>query len=141
MAELASDIAAHLVAQSVGTIWNGTTGTIFLGMLPDHTAGDAIAIIEEQGAMPMETFEREQPIIERPNVRILSRSATPEGYVESRTLARAAWRALNKLANETVNGTYYQRVQATNSPAPIERDESKRVVFSSTFTVWRDVAS
>lgn len=139
MAELADDIAAHLVSEGVGTAWNGTTGTIFKGLLPDFAPGDAIAVIEEPGAMPMETFEADQPILERPNVRILSRSAVEEGYTESRTLARAAWRALNKLTNETVNGTYYARVQSAGSPAPIERDEAKRVVFSSTHTVWRSV--
>ena len=149
MADLLDDMAAHLVASGVTiggsavALWNGSTGTIFLARMPDSaTEPDAvISLYEENGSAPLETMGRDTvPIIERPRLTALVRGA-PSEYIEPRAVATLVWRALAKIGNETVNGTFYQRVAPMNSVAPYEVDSSDRWTFWCNFDVMRAVAA
>ena len=148
MADLLDDMAAHLVAEAIAiggspvAVWNGTVGTIFLGRMPDSVAEpDAcISLNEDTGAPPLQTMGRNTaPIIERPRLVMLVRGA-PSEYVQPRAVARAAWLALNRVANETVNGTFYQRVEPIGSIAPFECDAGDRWTFMASFDVMRSVS-
>jgi hypothetical protein len=141
VADLLDDMASFLVAKLVGTLWNGSTGTIFLGSMPDSSVepNAVIVLLEDSGSRPYETMGTDsRPVIEQPRLTVLTRGE-PSEYVEARGTCVAAWRQLCLIANETVNGTYYQRVAPLGSPAPLDRDENDRWTFMASFDVMRAV--
>lgn len=143
MAELLDDIAVYLAANVAGlSVWNGSAGNIWKGIMPDQdgtgTPTYTVAVCELPGGAPVELMGGGQPAIERPGLSIFSRAASGE-YTEAKQLARSIWRALTLVVNTTVNGTYYERIEATASPYVDDRDEAGRVTFGQNFSVWRAV--
>lgn len=127
------EIGAYLAANISGTTL--TLGTnLFLGRLPD-SPDTAVALFETGGTLPDHTMGGASvPAFERARVQALTRAA---GYANCRTLAQQVWTALEGVADESLSGVRYLRVTAVQSPFPLERDTSDRVIMGQNFEVLK----
>ncbi len=134
MAELLDDIVAYLAAAGIGL----TAGTnLFAGKLPATAPDPCVICYETKGAPPLETFGNDDlPQVDRPRLQVVARAAD---YVSARTKLWDCFKKLVLIGNESVNGTYYERVEAIDSPALMGRDESERVLFVGNFQVHKAV--
>lgn len=125
------DIGTHLDS-TVGALTLGTN--LFLSRLPDDP-DTCVAVFEYSGDAPMSTMGGDGfPPIEQPRIQLLTRAA---GYSTAHDLASTCWVALEQVLNETLTSTTYLRVAANQSPFPLERDTSDRVIFAQNFRVQR----
>jgi hypothetical protein len=119
---LLDDLKAYLVAQSVAA-----TGVIFLETLPP-TPDACLALIEYGGAAPDFTLPATTGIAtEHPRVQVLSRALT---HVAARASAELAYKALAKVANQTLTATRYLRVEPLQSPFLLTVDANNRPVYA-----------
>lgn len=129
---LLEDLSAYLVAD-LGLV----AGTdLFIGISPE--APDRWVSLHETTSNPP-TFTMGGsgvPIIESPMLMAYARDTS---YLGARTLIQDVWLSLQKIANETLSGTFYQRVQAVSSPVFLSRDENRRVLMSANFSVMKNV--
>jgi hypothetical protein len=124
-------LGAFLVTEGVGTL--GTN--IFLGLMPD-TPDECVVLYEYGGGAPGQVFGSDNATPwESSSVQVMARSAT---YAAARTKARAAYAALQKVANETLSGISFLRVDPVQSPFFVQRDENRRVYFSANYRVMAD---
>lgn len=116
-----------------------TLGTnLFYSLMPE-TVDNVVALYENTGAPPNFTMgSTNLPQMERPQVQALVRNST---YSAGRTVCENVYRVLTAIANQTINGNRYLRVEALGMPALLERDASKRVVFTMNFDVVRLLAT
>ena len=117
------------------TVSHGTLATdLFIGVLPD--APDAcIALLEIPGSPPEETM-RPLPVAENQTLQVLVRNPS---FSTAQDTARALWLDLQRLIEVDLSGTRYHAVRSPQSPFLLERDASRRNVFSCTYTVSRKV--
>lgn len=135
MAGLLADLGAYLVTNGLGTL--GTD--IHLGILRD-SPDVATGLFELPGGLSLDTMESTgRPSIITPRLQVLTRAAS-EDYEASKARADAVWDLLTRVVNQTINGTYYVRIEATDTPAPLDRDDDKRVLFVANYRVHRAVA-
>ena len=73
---------------------------------------------------------------ERPRIQLLCRSET---YTGGRSLIQSIWQALDGVVNQTINGTFYVRMAAIQSPFLVELDDNNRYLFSANFNVTKAV--
>lgn len=117
---------------------------IYLGMLPDIDVPDqavpnnAIALVQMPGLAPLDTMGPGLPIITRPRLQVFTRS-DPEDYLAAETMAWSVWRVLLLATGTTINGTFYERIEAVSDPAPYDRDPAQRVVFVTNYQIHREV--
>jgi hypothetical protein len=128
---LLEDLAGY-VDTNIASLILGTN--LFIGMIPENVS-NCVAIYENSGAPPNFVMgSNNLPILERPQVQIIVRN---ESYATGRALAESVYRVLTAIANQTVNGNRYLRVEAIGVPALLERDSNRRTVFSCNFDVVR----
>ena len=128
------DLGGYLDAQT-GSLTLGTN--LFYGLMPE-TVDNVVALFENAGAPPNFTMGSVNlPQMERPQLQVLLRNTS---YSNGRTLADSVYRILTAIANQTINTNSYLRVEALGMPQVLERDVSKRVVFTMNFDVVRLLA-
>lgn len=125
------DLGGYLDTQSASL----TLGTnLFLGLIPE-TVSNCVAIYENSGIAPEFTLGNDNlPVIERPELQVIVRDSS---YATGRALADSCYRILTQIANQTINSVRYLRVQAIATPTVMDRDENRRVLFSTNFYVFR----
>jgi hypothetical protein len=75
-------------------------------------------------------------VAERPRVQIVVRSTL---YSTGREKINDAWKALEGLPGQTINGTRYLYAEAVQSPFVIGRDENSRVLLAFNLDVVKEV--
>lgn len=133
------DIAAvYLPAQALGLTFGTNLFANFIPDAPDSVAG----VYELAGPEPMETFGDPTvnpfPAIEIAHIQVVTRDANA---ITGHTTIQNIWIALRKIVNTTVNGVYYERVHATQSPFYLKRDARRRVYYSCKFQAYRSPTS
>ena len=121
------EIAARLVAQGVGTVGSN----IFLGskaVIPVG-AGPYLTLTETGGSAPTRVHNEAPAHTQRPTAQIAVRA---QSYLTARTMAKAAYLALDGVFNTTISSVFYQSITARQEPTDIGLDELKRpmVVFN-----------
>ena len=115
------DIAVHLAAKGRGTL----ASTIFVNDKP--ASPDAvICIFGYAGQAPEWTNTNKY---DQPSVQVQVRGAK-NGAGAARTLIENIYKDLDGVTNTTINGTYYQRIEAAQSgPNPMGKDELGRTEY------------
>lgn len=128
---LLADLGGYLDSNSSSI----TLGTNFFYSTIPESPDNCVALIEDGGVTPLFTQgSNNLPVIERPEVQIIVRHTS---YETGRALANELYRILTQVANQTINGTRYLRVQAIATPALFNRDDNRRSLFSCNFEVQR----
>ena len=119
------EIAARLVAQSVGTI--GTN--IFLGSRAAIPSGEGpyLSLIETGGSAPLRIHNVTTGHPQRPTAQVAVRG---KKYNLARTMANNAYLALDGIYNTVLSGTFYQKVIARQEPTDIGLDNLERVLIT-----------
>lgn len=129
------DLGGYLDSQTA-TLTLGTN--LFYSLMPE-TVDNVVALYENTGAPPNFTMgSTNLPQMERPQLQALVRNNT---YSAGRTVAETVYRILTAIANQTINGNQYLRVEALGMPTLLERDASKRVIFTLNFDIVRLLAT
>jgi Bacteriophage minor capsid protein len=120
------------------TLGLGTLGTsLFKGRVPHDAPGSAvpdelIALFSTPGLPPAHTHDISGPSVEQPVVQVRVRGGTaPGAYASAWAKAYQAFLALDAVKNATINGVFYQRILALQSPFGQPDDQYNRpfVVF------------
>lgn len=128
--EMLDDVGAFLASHGHGTV--GTN--IFKGLMPDDP-DTVIAVFEYSGGEPAQTLGLNTAVVyERYSLQVVSRDTD---YVGARDAARAVFATLQTVANETVNGTRFIRIEPRQSPFMQGRDGKRRVLFACNYSVER----
>jgi len=126
------DIGTYIAANTSLTL--GTD--LFLGLMPDDP-GNVVAIYENGGATPVSTMGGASlPVMERPELQVIVRNAT---YATGRSTAETLYQLLTQVAGQTLTSTLYHRIEAISAPAVFDRDQNRRVLFTTNFTVLKDL--
>lgn len=121
-----SDLATRLQTTGVGTIWDGSTGTIVRGRRID-APGDTILAIQSYGGDESRLFDgSEQPADARLNAQIVARAST---QTAAETLAGTAYENVTG-RHVTINGRSYAWIAAVQQPAFIGVDERDRPLIA-----------
>lgn len=138
MASTTDDLVLYLTTTSASIPTpHGTAGVDFLSGLLPATPDAALAILGLPTSPPAETFTL-LPVFTMETVRLLVRNPV---YATAETKAWAAWAALAKVLNQTINGTRYLSITATQTPYLFERDANRRNIFSCDFLVRREISA
>lgn len=119
-----------------------TVGTdLQLGTL-DLEPSECCALIEYAGDQPLRNQSEGAARSgaqtgERPRIQLLCRSET---YSAGRSLIQSIWSALDGIVNQTINGVWYVRVRALQSPFLLETDQNGRYMFGANFEVTKNVS-
>jgi hypothetical protein len=87
---------------------------------------------QNEGAVPSSAQGAEMP-----RFQLIVRSTD---YETGRNLIQSIWNVLDAIVNRDVNGTFYQRCAALQSPFMLERDDNDRWIFVANFQVSKVVA-
>lgn len=132
---LLEDLGGYLDTQ-LASLTLGTN--LFYGLMPE-TVDNVVALYENAGAPPNFTMgSGNLPKMERPQLQALVRNTS---YSSGRTVCEDVYRTLTAIANQTINGNSYLRVEALGMPSILERDATKRAVFTMNFDVVRLLAT
>ena len=112
-----------------------TLGTdLFLGLLPE-TPSNCVSIFENSGVAPLFTQgSAGLPVLEKPQLQFIVRDAS---YSNGRSVAETLYRLLTQVFNQTINSNLYLRIEAISVPSVMDRDQTKRVLFTCNFDVVR----
>jgi len=128
------DVATHLAAATIPT-QDLTVGTnLFLGRLPE-SPDNCVAIYQSGGSAPSDQFGTAAPALDNPALQIRVRASS---YATAEALASDVWGVLVLVANQTLTSTRYLRLEANQSPFPLERDSQDRVVFVANFNIVKE---
>ena len=131
MANLLVDLGGY-IDTNFASLTLGTN--FFYGFLPE-SPDNAVAIYENSGVSSIFTQGTvNTPAIERPQLQFLVRNTSYETGI---ALANSLYLFITAVANQTINSTRYLRVVAISNPSVIERDQSKRIIFTCNFDVQR----
>lgn len=119
------EIAARLVAQSVGVIGSN----IFLGSKAVIPVGDGpyLSLTETGGSGPTRVHNHASANTQRPTAQIAVRA---KSYVVARTMAKAAYLALDGVFNTTISGVLYHSITARQEPTDVGLDVKERVLIT-----------
>jgi len=119
------EIAARLVAQGVGTL----SSNIFLGSRAAIPSGDGpyLSLTETGGSAPTHIQNTAVANTQRPTAQIAVRA---KKYNIARTMANAAYVALDGISNTTLSGTFYLSIRARQEPTDIGLDTIERVLIT-----------
>jgi hypothetical protein len=109
-----SDIAEYLEDGAIGTV--GTS--IFIGHMPETPAA-CIAVYEYAGSEPLRTHDG--TTIPRPGLQVVARGGVNGEFSTVRAVLQAVEDRIGNLANVTIEGTFYRRIRASQSIAPLGR--------------------
>tara|TARA_R100001510_G_C7651440_1_gene209113 strand:+ start:1220 stop:1624 length:405 start_codon:yes stop_codon:yes gene_type:complete len=130
---LLTDLGTYLNSASIST-QDLTLGTnLFLSRMPE-SPDTCVALIQSGGTAPTDTFGTSFPILETPGIQTLVRSAS---YATGESLAVDVFKSLQSVENQTLTSTLYLKIEAEQSPFPVERDTQERVVFSCNFLITK----
>jgi hypothetical protein len=111
---------------------------LFLSVLPEQPA-NVVALYENSGPGPVFTMgSNHLPRIDRPELQFIVRN---ESYSTGRALSEVLYRLLTQITNQTIGGVLYQRIEAISNPGLIQRDETRRSVFSCNFYVMKGLST
>lgn len=121
-----------LPAAGLGLIF-GTN--LYAGLMPDHP-DVASTLFEYPGAKPEYVMGAANPLpaIAHPRVQVVSRN--PD-YQAGRDVIEQIVRTLEAVCNQTINGTYYERIERLQDPFLMHRDTSRRCFFACNVDVAR----
>ena len=124
------DVGTYMAANiTAATLTLGTNP--FLGRLPE-SPDTCVAIYETAGTAPDDVFGADSaPPIENAGLMCHTRATS---YSTCQTLAVDIMKTLSKVINETLTSTAYYKIEATQSPFGLMRDDQERMVFSCNFT-------
>lgn len=98
---------------------------VYLANLPP-TPADVVALYEYAGLAPEYVLDDPLMSVERPRFQIVARSAS---HATARLTLERAYRALGRVANQTIGGTWYRRIRPlTSGPTELEPDNSRTVL-------------
>ena len=125
------DVGTFMAANvTAATLTLGTN--LFLGRLPE-SPDTCVAIYETAGTAPDDVFGADSaPPIENAGLMCHTRATS---YSTCQTLAVDIMKTLSKVINETLTSTAYYKIEATQSPFALMRDEQERMLFSCNFMV------
>ena len=130
-----SDIGTKLAAATIST-QDLTLGTnLFLGRLPE-SPDTCVAIYQTTGIAPMDQLGSAAPNLEQPPLQVRCRATS---YSTGEALANDVWGVLVLILNETLTSTRYLRVEALQSPFPLERDTQDRIIFVANYRIIKEV--
>lgn len=130
-----TDIGTYLAAASIST-QDLTLGTnLFLGRLPD-SPDTCVGLIQTGGVAPIDTFGTSFPPLEVPSLQTLIRASS---YATSESLAIDIFKSLSAVENATLTSTLYLKIEAEQSPFPVERDRQERVIFSCNYSIVKAI--
>lgn len=127
------EVGTYLAANIIGATALTLGTNLFLGRLPD-APDTCVAIFETGGTLPEQTMGSGLASIERPRIQVVTRRP---GYSDARILAYNVWNTLEGVANESLSGTRFLRVSAVQSPYPLERDSTDRIIIVQNFDVLK----
>jgi len=120
---LVSEMKSFLVA-------NGQGSNLFQRRLPDAPPA-AMAIRQYQGRAPQFAHNRTTISVDRPALQVLVRDTTAAS-AEDRIMT--VYALLATVVNETIEGTFYQRIEPLGAPVMLEREPATdRAVYSASF--------
>lgn len=113
---------------------------LFSGVMPPEPIV-CCALMEYGGEAPLRTQNEGAAHSsaqggERPRFQVLCRATD---YDTGRSLIQSMWHVLDAIVNEEINGVFYQRVAAIQSPFLLERDDNDRWIFVANFQASRVV--
>ena len=113
------------MAQSVGVFGSN----IFLGSGAVIPTGDGpyLSLTETGGNAPTRIQNVPGAHTQRPTAQILVRA---KSYLTARTMAKAAYAALDGVFNTTLTGVFYQKITARQEPTDIGLDAENRRMIS-----------
>lgn len=117
-------LAARL--QSDGVATPGTN--LFLGLMP-NSPDACVALYEYAGEQPLEVMRDNAATLERPSVQVIVRAGRND-YPTARTLISAVRDSLTEIANETISGVTFLRVNQNSSINAVGTDENDRPMFT-----------
>lgn len=151
---MVEQLGGYITSGGIATLGESTAAStgldgarMFYHTLVDSTSV-TIALLEPLGgAAPSRTYGRSIPAMERPRLRVLTRSTAPavgaslaDPSKAKRTIRRVYAR-LEGIANTTVSGSTYYRVEAPQPPWQHDRDQAGRIIFACDFIVTRAPSS
>lgn len=105
--------------------------TLFLGTAANIPtgAGPYLIICETAGLPPERLHSDDVGVLnaaayERPGAQLTVRAVD---YTAARTMARAAYNAVDGIHNQSINGTWYREILASQRPFDMGPDDAKRV--------------
>lgn len=109
----------------------GTFGTdLFIGYMPDKP--DNLICLFEYGGSPPDIVSGVDE--ENPSFQVRVRNTN---YSAARTKIESVVNVLHRIANETINDTFYLSIFANQSPASIGRDANNRAEIVVNFRVTK----
>jgi hypothetical protein len=118
-----------LLVTALGLV-KGTT--IFLGVEPANP-DNTVTVFDTPGLPPDLTLDRDEKY-GRPSIQVRVRN---NNYQTGWALANNIKDALHGRANETLGGTYYSLISATDEPAMLDYDRNGRPRFIINFNLQR----
>lgn len=113
-----------------------THNVLFLGSRPEEP-DTVLVVYEYPGGAPQYVQEHAAPIIERPQIQVVSRALK---YEDADALIHDAWLALASIANAVLGGVKYLSVRPNGSPGILDRDHHDRVLLFFNASVEKEVS-
>lgn len=121
MTDVLDDLAFHLDAAGILD-----ASAIWLDTRPDQPTR-ILVLTRYSGAGPERSLGAGLPWATRPRIQVVARDAR---QTDASDLAWAAWKALEPVANQAVNGTWFERIETLQEPFLLERDETQRWLYA-----------
>lgn len=133
------EMADYLSTQGYGTVCSSGDFGIFKGRAPEAPYR-CIALFEYGGLPAIHTMSSSpgQASPEQPRMQVYVRSPN---YSSGRAKMNSIWKALDQLANVTMNGTPYYYIEALGSPIEQPRDRNDNAVFVSSFQIMKGLSA
>ncbi|MBU6430217.1 MAG: hypothetical protein KGR26_14470 [Cyanobacteria bacterium REEB65] len=124
-----SEIGTFLAGAGISGV---TTANIFEGVLPDgpDVPDNLVAVLSVPGESSVYVMGGNPAAVEKPGLKIIVRN-TDSATAES--LCGQIYRALDAVVNQSLSGTYYERIQGRRPPyqqSPI-RDHKMRWLWAA----------
>lgn len=127
------DIANYL-EDNVAALTFGTN--LFASRRPTSAPDVMTAIYESNGPQDLQTFS-DTPA-HMPRLQVVCRAARND-YLTARQDCEDAWEVLRAVANQTIEGTVYLRIEPVGQFEDIGPDESGRPLVAANFQIWKEV--
>lgn len=101
---------------------------LFLGIMP-NTPDVCIALYEYAGEQPLEVLRDNAATLERPSVQVMTRAGRND-YPVARQLIEDVRDSLTEIANETISGVTFLRVNQNSSINAVGTDDNDRPLFT-----------
>jgi hypothetical protein len=130
-----NELAHYLETENVARL----DSNLFLGLRPEDGPDEILTLHEYPGMAPEYQNDGANaggPARERPQVQVMGRG---KDYESVRAMVQAAWVALSRITNRTLDGVRYLEVRPSSSPALIGRDGNDRVLIGFNASVVKEV--